>query len=67
MENCKIKYKIQLNEGPHIWKTVEIETDIEELEETDLSTLLIEKGFLNSWCNNGEYTVKSREIKKTKY
>lgn len=62
MQNAKINYKIRINKGDLKGKEVEITTDIEELEEEDISSLLIEKDYLNYWCNSSEYTVLSREI-----
>ena len=62
MQNAKINYKIRINKGDLKGKEVEISTDIEELEEEDISSLLIEKDYLKTWCNNSEYTVLSREI-----
>ena len=62
MQNAKVNYTIRINAGTHKGKLVELTTDIEELEEEDISTLLIEKDYLQSWCNNSEYTITQREI-----
>lgn len=62
MENFKITFRVIINTGIHIGKTIEIDTDIEELEESSLSRYLIDKGILNDWCNNNEYTVIRRKL-----
>jgi len=62
MFNANIRFSIELNEGKFKGSLVFIDTDIEELEEEDLSTLLIQKKYLKSWSNNGEYTVVNRTI-----
>ena len=58
----KINYQVMINTGTNIGVIIEIETDLEELEESSLSEMLIDKGFLNSWCNDGEYSVIKRSL-----
>lgn len=62
MQDAKIKYTIRLNVPEKKNEIVYITTFIEDLEEEDLSSMLIDKGHLNSWSNNNEYTVVSRKI-----
>lgn len=62
MENVKINYKILINAGRLKGEEIEFSTSINELEEENLSTILIEKDYLTTWCNASEYTVLSRQI-----
>ena len=62
MENFKITFRVKINTGKHIGSTIEIDTDIEELEELSLSSMLIEKGYLQDWGNSNEYTVIRRKL-----
>ena len=60
--NSTIQFEIKLNAGKQKGETVFVQTDIEELQEEDLSSILIRHGYLQSWCNNDEYTVINREF-----
>ena len=62
MINATIEYSIELNAGPKKGQIVRINTNLEDLEETDLSTILIDEELLDCWCDNGEYTIKNRII-----
>ena len=60
--NATIEYIIKLNTGDARGEQVSIVTDIEELEEEPLSSQLISQGYLDFWCNDGEYTVIDRKV-----
>lgn len=62
MNNAKVLFKIKINKGKNAGNLIPLLTDIEELEEESISSLLIEKGYLETWCNNGEYSITEREI-----
>ena len=60
--NSTIQFEIKLNAGKQKGEIVFVQTDIEELQEEDLSSILIRHGYLQAWCNNDEYTVVNREF-----
>jgi hypothetical protein len=62
MDNITIHYEIRINKGKEKGKIVEFNTDLDELENEPIPNLLIEKGHLECWCNNDEYTVLGRKI-----
>jgi hypothetical protein len=51
-----------INTGIHIGSVIVIETDLEELAETSLSQMLIDKDYISAYCNDNEYTVISTNI-----
>jgi len=57
-----IKYQVMINTGIHIGSVIVIETDLEELAETSLSQMLIDKDYISAYCNDNEYTVISTNI-----
>ena len=57
-----IQFEIKLNAGKQKGEIVFVQTDIEELQEEDLSSILIRHGYLQTWYNNDEYTVINREF-----
>lgn len=62
MQNVDINYQIKINTGEYKGQTVTIETDLEELEETSLSQMLIDEGYLDGWCCDEEYTIVGRVV-----
>lgn len=62
MTDSIIQFEIKLNAGKQKGETVFVQTDIDELKEEDLSSILIRHGYLENWCNNDEYTVVNREF-----
>jgi hypothetical protein len=63
MQNLQITFEVLLNKGPKAGQTIEVVTDLETLEEENLSDILVDDGILDEWCNQDEYTVTSRLIK----
>jgi len=62
MQNADLNYRIKINTGEFKGQTIDLETELEELEESSISELLVERGFLDGWCNDDEYEIISREI-----
>lgn len=62
MEPIIIEYKIAINDGPNKGKTIDFTANMDDLELDSLSSLLIEAGHIESWCNSGEFHVVSRKI-----
>lgn len=62
MLNAEIEFEVRINTGEHKGQVVHVKTDVEELEEEDLSSLLIRDKHLKCWCNQNEYTVINRHI-----
>ena len=62
MENIEIVYSIRFNKGAFAGKIVEVEVMITDLEYGGLPGVLIEEGYLVSWCNNDEYDVLNRVV-----
>lgn len=59
---ASINYHLQINVGPHRGLTVNLDVPLDSLDERCISDILIEKGYLNTYCNEEEYTVFSRKI-----
>lgn len=59
---AEIIYTIRFNKGKFIGEEKEIRIDLDEIECSDLAGVLIEEGYLDSYCNNNEFNVLSRKI-----
>lgn len=62
MLNAKIKYELRMNRGPKQGQIVHVDTDIVELEDMGLPGIVLDRGLLECWCNQGEYQIREREI-----
>jgi hypothetical protein len=62
MESQKILWHVLLCAGEKKGQVVTVETDLIEMELKNLPDLLIDRGFLESWSNNGEYDVYNKSI-----
>lgn len=56
-----IEYEIKFNAGAYNGNTLKVTIPIEYVEDS-LSSALIDLGYLDYWCNNGEYEIINREI-----
>ncbi|MDM1378188.1 hypothetical protein [Myroides marinus] len=63
MDDIIINYTIKFFKGKHKGETLEIEIDLDDIECEDLAGVLIEKGYLDSYCNDYEFDVINRAIK----
>ena len=55
-----IKYDILINEGEYAGGVVQLDTTLDELENSTLADMLIAKGYLKCWCNADEFTILYR-------
>lgn len=63
MEDILINYTIKFYKGKYKGQTLEIEIDLDDIECEDLAGVLIEEGYLDSYCNDDEFEVIARTIK----
>lgn len=58
----QLEYRIKINTGSHKGTEIIIDVPIEELEIDGLPMVLIERGYLECWCNDGEFDVLERKL-----
>lgn len=64
IHNPTIKYKIKLGKGSsQEGETISLEVEFEDIEEENLSSILIDKGYFKSMCwPSDHYTIVEREV-----
>lgn len=55
-----IKYDIKINAGEYAGGVIQLETTLDELENSTLADMLIAKGYLKCYCNADEFTILYR-------
>ena len=61
-EIIEIVYQIKMNKGTHAGKIIFIEVSLDKFDYDSLVTVLLERGYIESWCNNNEFEVINRRI-----